>query len=735
MPLRLRRLMRAAALRFHGHSDGRTAWVQSGASLVLLAAVPEASQAADRDLSPGRMEYLLRETVFLTMTGKYAGRLSPEDGEGALRFGFAKLELPHGQSRERLGLRSEEAAAAGEPKTEEALLAAWQQAWRRTLDESAVMNGAALRNEDRMTPGDIEIRYAPMISLLDGALFGYEAVPYVKSTGRRWPATAMFAAAEAEGTLYECDRRFREAAIRGLPIRQGEARLFIQASASLMNDARLYPGTTLRRMEAAGIRPEHVVLMFDAGAESEERDAAALRAAVRHYRVQGFRIALFGVQANRESLRRMLSLHPDYARIDVGWMAREESDHGRAIDEALLGALAGLARKEQIVLLAGGIERDSQIGALIASGIAYGQGNWIGPEEAVPSPIRRLVRDRIRIEVGRRYRKEGGSLSELATPVETFGRHTPVSDIARQFESRRDIHGFVIAEEGRPVGLLMKEKLHQMLSGQFGLPLYWNRPVDKIMDTQPLIVDESTPINQVSQMAMAREPDKLYDAVVVTREGLVRGIASIRSLLEWVTNARMTDAQWANPLTGLPGNEPIRRELTRRIGEDRPFAVLYADVDYFKWFNDRFGFHRGDEVIRFTADTLVSSVRSGDQEEAFVGHIGGDDFIAVTGCEEAVEFARRVLERFEQGIAGYVGSDAGPVVDRDGRPVEAKGLSLSLSLLLCENAGGWTPELLAERAAQLKKRAKLQQGNSLEWESIRQEPNSSNYMKHGVESS
>ncbi|CAM3881705.1 EAL domain-containing protein [Cohnella lubricantis] len=732
-PLRMRRLLRAAAYRFRSQMDGRTEWVQSGDTLVLLTVVPEAPQGTDRHALPGRLEYLLRETVFRTMTSKLAGSLSIR--EGTFRFGWAWLDWTCGQGVKRSGKPRAEPPAAGGAKSEEALLSAWQMAWKRTLDASAVMNGAAFRKEDPMSAGEIEIRYAPMLSLLDGSLFGFEAVPYRRRTGQRWPAAAMLAEAEAAGRLYECDRRFREAAIRALPIRHGEARLFIQASASIMNDARLYPGTTLRRMEAAGIRPEHVVLVFEVGTPSAERDGDALRAAVRHYRDQGFRIALTGIEAKRESLLRMLTLHPDYARIDVGWMAMEESDDSRTIDESLLGALSRLARKEQIVLLAGGIERDSQIGPLIASGIVYGQGSWIGPEAAAPASIGRHVRDRIRLELNKRYRREGGSLSELSAPVETFSRQTPVSDIARHFESRRDIHGFVIAEEGRPVGLLMKEKLHQLLSGQFGLPLYWNRPVDKIMDTQPLIADESTPIDQVSQMAMAREPDKLYDAVVVTRDGLVSGIASIRSLLEWVTNARMTDAQWANPLTGLPGNEPIRKELTRRIGEGRPFAVLYADVDYFKWFNDRFGFHRGDEVIRFTADVIVSSVQSGAQEDAFVGHIGGDDFIAVIGCEEANELSRLILERFEQGIAGYIGSDAGPVVDREGQPVEAEGLSISLSLLLCEDSGGWTPDRLAERAAHLKKRAKLQQGNSFVWESIRQEPIAANNMKHGVESS
>src|SRR5690606_27503313 len=128
-----------------------------------------------------------------------------------------------------------------------------------------------------------------------------------------------------------------------------------------------------------------------------------------------------------------------------------------------------------------------------------------------------------------------------------------------------------------PIGILMKEKLHQLLAGQFGLPLYWSRPVSRIMDDEPLIVDSELPIEHVSQMAMSREFDKLYDVVTITKKGELAGVATIRSILESITKLRTEAARGANPLTGLPGNDGIERELKRRIRAGRPFAVIYAD--------------------------------------------------------------------------------------------------------------------------------------------------------------
>lgn len=600
----------------------------------------------------------------------------------------------------------------------------------------------------------IEVQYLPVASLLDGSVYGYEAVPCRKDGRERLTAEKLFAEAEALGCLPKCYRLFQERAVAGWSEQKMEKKLFLPVPASLIGDE-LRKESTPKPSSApesaavpavAGSLPEQIVLKLIG---SEGKEESAVLAALRHYRKQGYRIALSDISVDRASLIRLLSLHPDYAflassrtdseprRSDKLDGERGDSAAGtepirsprrtipgsltksieRTVDETLLQALTGLARKEQVVLIAQGIDRQSQLALLSACGIGYGQGDWIGREERQAPSLRPSVREIIRREAERRFRTASGSLSELAMPAEVFDSQTPVSEIATYFERHRDTHGFVIADEGRPVGLLMKEKLQQLLSGKFGLALYWNRSVGKIMDKQPLVLEEATPLEQVAQLAMAREQDKLYDAIIVTRQGRVYGIASARAVLEWVTQAHMANAQYANPLTGLPGNVPIRQEMTRRLGGDSPFSVLYADIDHFKWFNDRFGFQLGDEVIRFTGEMLLEAVRSCCPDESFVGHIGGDDFIAILPCGDPVEVSNLFMELFERGIGAYC-EEAGPVTDRNGNATEASGLSLSLALLLCDRAGGWTPEQLAEHAAKLKKRAKRQTGNSLAWESI-----------------
>ncbi|ANY68294.1 hypothetical protein BBD42_18795 [Paenibacillus sp. BIHB 4019] len=308
------------------------------------------------------------------------------------------------------------------------------------------------------------------------------------------------------------------------------------------------------------------------------------------------------------------------------------------------------------------------------------------------------------------YAAPGMSIGEQAAPFPVFSAQARVTEIADFFNMNGKEQCVILQEEGRPVGLLMKQKLHELLAGKYGLPLYSTRPVEKIMNASPLIVDADMPIEHVSQLAMARDISHLYDVVIITAGGQLLGATTVRDILERITTLRMEAARSANPLTGLPGNEGIQLELARRSSGDKPFAVIYADLDYFKWFNDCFGFSQGDALIRFLADTLVGIKEEYGLASDFIGHIGGDDFIMVTEASYAEKICSRLIERFDGGVKRYYGGvEVSMVEDRHGNTVEQEGVTLSLSLMLA--SGGTAPSRISTLTAKLKKRAKMQKGS------------------------
>lgn len=112
-----------------------------------------------------------------------------------------------------------------------------------------------------------------------------------------------------------------------------------------------------------------------------------------------------------------------------------------------------------------------------------------------------------------------------------------------------------------------------------------------------------------------------------------------------------------SPLTGLPGNVQIQAEMKKRLMNKEKFVMLYLDLDNFKAYNDVYGFVKGDEIIKFTAKTIVKNVHDIDSEKGFVGHIGGDDFVAIISNDEFEELCQNIILDFDYNVLDYFSQD------------------------------------------------------------------------------
>ncbi|MBN2143988.1 MAG: diguanylate cyclase, partial [Candidatus Aureabacteria bacterium] len=73
----------------------------------------------------------------------------------------------------------------------------------------------------------------------------------------------------------------------------------------------------------------------------------------------------------------------------------------------------------------------------------------------------------------------------------------------------------------------------------------------------------------------------------------------------------------------------------------------YVDIDNFKAFNDRYGFARGDDLIRMTGRLLINVIRRLSPKKSFVGHIGGDDFFFITESGLVHESCNQIIQNFD----------------------------------------------------------------------------------------
>ncbi|HEX5672037.1 MAG TPA: response regulator [Acidimicrobiia bacterium] len=191
-------------------------------------------------------------------------------------------------------------------------------------------------------------------------------------------------------------------------------------------------------------------------------------------------------------------------------------------------------------------------------------------------------------------------------------------------------------------------------------------------------------------------------------------VARVKAVLR-----RTQAARDLSPLTGLPGNFRIGQEIEQHISSGRYFALIHCDLDNFKAFNDHYGFMRGDEVIRFCARCMTTATEETGEPEAFVGHIGGDDFVALMSADRAEEFCKRVIERFDDGILDYYDTADAlrgyiEVIDRRGERYAFPVVSISLGVvtnLTRPISSQWEASAIA---VEMKEFAKKRAGSSFE---------------------
>jgi diguanylate cyclase (GGDEF)-like protein len=121
-------------------------------------------------------------------------------------------------------------------------------------------------------------------------------------------------------------------------------------------------------------------------------------------------------------------------------------------------------------------------------------------------------------------------------------------------------------------------------------------------------------------------------------------VARVRSTLR-----RSAQLRGISPLTGLPGNFEIVREIDSLLDEGADFAVMHLDLDDFKAYNDYYGFVRGDDVIRLTAEVLTD-VAADIPGQSFLGHVGGDDYVMVCNADAATAVADAAMAAFDARI-------------------------------------------------------------------------------------
>ena len=563
-----------------------------------------------------------------------------------------------------------------------------------------------------LTQSGLHSLFQPIICLSERRILGYEALTRGPSNSPLHSPIALFAVARQAGRLSELEIACRQSACRRFNEQQLPGKLFLNVSPESLLEAAHQPGRTLQLLQDFGIPPSQVVIELTE--QTPIDDFQLLQTALHHYRAMGFSIALDDLGAGYSSLRLWSELRPDYVKIDRHFI---DGIHQDALKREFVGSILQIAKASRAQVIAEGIELPEELAVLTEMGVDLVQGYLLGrPQEHPPRDARALMPKHDSSAVA--LNDEGSDLSALLNDQPAVNRDTPTATVLEAFRRQANLNSLaVLDEQGQPCGIVHRHSLSDALLKPFATDLFARKPISRLMNDDFLAVEMSQSLQQVSRLITSRARQRIEEDFIITLNGGYLGLGRVIDVLKLITELKIQQARYANPLTLLPGNVPIQQCLTRLLQQGRESIICYVDIDSFKPFNDIYGYGRGDEVLLCLAQCLNERV---DPSRDFVGHIGGDDFLLVLGPEDWRKRLNQLLDDFQSQCRRFYRPEhleAGCFIapNRQGVRQEFPLLSLSIGVvhLHPEACAELDASQLAEMASQAKHHAKNVPGYSV----------------------
>lgn len=563
-----------------------------------------------------------------------------------------------------------------------------------------------------LAQGSLHSLFQPIISLSERSIIGFEALTRGPSNSPLHSPLALFSVAAQAGRLSELEIACRESACRRFTAQKLPGKLFLNVSPESLLETAHQPGRTLQLLDDFGIPPSQVVIELTEQTPTD--DFQLLQTALHHYRAMGFSIALDDLGAGYSSLRLWSELRPDYVKIDRHFI---DGIHQDALKREFVGSILQIAKASRAQVIAEGIELAEELAVLTEMGVDLVQGYLLcRPQEHPPQEARLMLPKPDSANVA--LNEEGSDLSDLLNEQPAVAQDTATAKVLEAFRRQANLNSLAVLDErGHPVGIVHRHSLSDALLKPFGTDLFARKPISRLMSDDFLAVELSQSLQQVSRLLTSRARQRIEEDFIITLNGDYLGLGRVIDVLKLITELKIQQARYANPLTLLPGNVPIQQCLTRLLQQQRESVICYVDIDSFKPFNDIYGYGRGDEVLLCLAQCLNDRV---DPSRDFVGHIGGDDFLLVLGPQDWRRRLTQLLDDFQTQCRRFYRSehlDAGCFValNRQGVRQEFALLSLSIGVvhLYPQSCGQLDASQLAEMASQAKHHAKNVPGYSI----------------------
>ncbi len=525
----------------------------------------------------------------------------------------------------------------------------------------------------------LDYAFQPIISTSTLKVHGFEALARLRDTAFRDVKDLLDASFDAgvlrpvEGALLaKANGKFA-----GFPD-AGTARLFCNldnrvfdgkaSNHSLMDDLFGHPGVRLERLCL----------------EVSERDPIAshqhMAGLAQSLANKGARIALDDFGVGVSSLQLLMTIEPHYVKIDQCFIEGVATNFRK---QAIVSKMCELAHALGFFTVAEGVETEVDFRMARDLGCNFAQGFHIARPTERLSDLATAYGRAVTVCSTPRVAQRVADLLSGISPVRPDDPLTIVAELFKQHPSLALVP--VVDRDGVVQGAVLETDVRRYLLSDYGPSLLMNRsaaPRARELVGRCPVGDAHGSIESIVNSYMAADSAL---GMILTTDGNYVGYLTNHALLRLASEREVIAAREQNPLTQLPGNNAISRKIAETLCRTGEVTLVYIDFDYFKAFNDIYGFSAGDRALLMFSELLRSlECRC----PTFVGHIGGDDFFLILECgeEENEKIVRELRTRFaEQAATLYTQADREhsgiSSIDRHGQERFFPLLSASAALL------------------------------------------------------
>ncbi|HTH94481.1 MAG TPA: EAL domain-containing protein [Rhodocyclaceae bacterium] len=543
----------------------------------------------------------------------------------------------------------------------------------------------------------IEMHLQPIVDMqASGQVFAYEALCRLREpAGALLPGGDAFTLARQLRRQDDMDLACQYLALKrkAKEIPNGTPLFMNVMPTTLLHES--WTEQCLEWLQVLSIDPRDVVIEV---VESELVDASLLAARCEALRAAGMRIALDDMGTGFNGLATLAMVRAEFIKIDRTLVHEAQGSRVRAV---LLEAIVSMAERLGATVIAEGLERAEDVGFCQSMGIRLGQGYFFAPPKAAlhEQPFALPALD----EAWRARPQDRFRLADVVEPGNTVDLHDDIESVRSQFLQNPSLPWVVVLDQAQPVGMLPRGRVLSRSMHQIG----------KACDPIRRVLPNNTTLSALARsLYISREG--LEPWVVVGADGTYLGTVQPMTLIAQILTHREHGAN-LHPLSQLQTGPSLRQMIESRLSGTRKMGLTYIDLDHFKSFNDRYGFIRGDAMIRTLAE-ILRRLFVGKPNQV-LGHIGGDDFVLIMEEPDPdMSVLRRQLEtaivQFHS-LASHLYDpedlDRGFFATEDGKQHPIAGVSVAV----VNGRTGALPNSIAaaERAAYLKKLGKAEWGS------------------------